>query len=422
MSTKDILTDDYVAELLAKEADDCSLKYSAMGLDAYKASKRPASHLKPNTRFLNNIIRDTNSHNRLLLAKENAESQARLRELDEAEKRKQREEERKLRRMRPGLSDTRKRMLGDIAAHLSGPSKRRKTESSTRPATSNAEQRGSSSKEPDAGASGVQRSGRESEKSRGPSRRRDRVADEDDDDHARDREASSSKTGSDRRHTHHHHHGKSHHRDSRRRSPGSEERREGHPRSRSPRRSRDNDRSSGGGGRESNSRRKRQRSRSSESHRNNNTSDSDPLDDIIGPVPPRAPEDAVVHRRGRGANAGNSGIDSRFAADYDPRLDVTPEPDDHHGVGGANEDWDNAVETFRDRLKWQQQGAERLRAAGFSESDIRKWEKSRSDGQKDEADVRWNERGGLREWDRGKVVGDDGQVTVEAEWGRLKGT
>lgn len=39
MSTKDILTDDYVAELLAKEAEDCSLKYSAMGLDAYKASK-----------------------------------------------------------------------------------------------------------------------------------------------------------------------------------------------------------------------------------------------------------------------------------------------------------------------------------------------------------------------------------------------
>ena len=36
--------------------------------------------------------------------------------------------------------------------------------------------------------------------------------------------------------------------------------------------------------------------------------------------------------------------------------------------------------------------------------------------------VRWTGKGGLREWDRGKVLDDDGQVTVEAEWGRLKGT
>jgi hypothetical protein len=35
MAPDNILTDDYVAELLAEEAADCSLKYSAMGLDAY---------------------------------------------------------------------------------------------------------------------------------------------------------------------------------------------------------------------------------------------------------------------------------------------------------------------------------------------------------------------------------------------------
>jgi hypothetical protein len=34
----EILTDEYVAELLAKEANDCSLKYSAMGLDAFKTN------------------------------------------------------------------------------------------------------------------------------------------------------------------------------------------------------------------------------------------------------------------------------------------------------------------------------------------------------------------------------------------------
>ncbi|EMR66055.1 putative pre-mrna-splicing factor 38b protein [Eutypa lata UCREL1] len=367
MPSDDILTDDYVAELLAKEASDCSLKYSAMGLDAYKTSKRPANQPKPNTRFLNNIIRDTNHHNRTLLAKENAESQARLRELDEAEKQKQREEDRKVRRMRPGLSDTRKRMLGDIAAHLGGPSKKRKTEAATAataaegpvsksedwnafadshhqhrpgsdrrtdtPQKASDAKVGSSSKELGAESSGAHRNGRASEKSR-VSSRRDRDADD----------------------------------------------------------------------------------------------SVHPLDDIIGPAPASASEPVgVVRRRGRGANVNRtSGIDSRFAADYDPRLDVTPEPDDdnndndvvvnHQPTNSTNtntntknnneENWDNAVEAFRDRLKWNQQGAERLRSAGFTEDEIRKWEKG---GKKDESDVRWNKQGGLREWDKGKVVGDDGR-------------
>ena len=42
MSTpnNDLLTDDYVAELLAKEAQDCSLKFSSMGMEAYKSTKK----------------------------------------------------------------------------------------------------------------------------------------------------------------------------------------------------------------------------------------------------------------------------------------------------------------------------------------------------------------------------------------------
>ena len=111
-----------------------------------------------------------------------------------------------------------------------------------------------------------------------------------------------------------------------------------------------------------------------------------------------------------------SGIDSRFAADYDPTVDVTPDPDEK-GDG----DWDNAVEAFRDRQKWKQQGADRLRSAGFTEEQIRKWEKG---DQKDESDVQWNKAGGVREWDRGKVVDDaDGRLSPEeSEYGRLKGT
>jgi hypothetical protein len=34
-----ILTDDHVAEMLAKEANDYSLRYSSMGLDAYRSSR-----------------------------------------------------------------------------------------------------------------------------------------------------------------------------------------------------------------------------------------------------------------------------------------------------------------------------------------------------------------------------------------------
>lgn len=34
-----MLTDDAVAELLAKEASDASIKYSAVGLDAFRSTK-----------------------------------------------------------------------------------------------------------------------------------------------------------------------------------------------------------------------------------------------------------------------------------------------------------------------------------------------------------------------------------------------
>lgn len=40
MPNDDILTDDYVAGLLAKEASDCSIKYSAMGMEAFNANSK----------------------------------------------------------------------------------------------------------------------------------------------------------------------------------------------------------------------------------------------------------------------------------------------------------------------------------------------------------------------------------------------
>ncbi|KAI0838088.1 hypothetical protein F5Y06DRAFT_269880 [Hypoxylon sp. FL0890] len=366
MPPDDLLTDDQIAELLVKEAQDCSLKYSAMGLDAFKTTKRPANQPKPNTRFLNNIIRDTNSHNRALLAKESAESQAKLRDLEDAEEKKRREEERKVRKAKPGPGDTRKRMLGDIAAILGGSSKKRRTEGT------------------DTSASHASRAIECSPRGRSSPRHRKRPM--------RDGGTDFKKDGS-RKNRLVEHSGSSRHIHRREASQ------EGGSSSSNPRSRRHRDRSPRRDSRRISNIAKRSERRPSESEI---SSDSDPLDEIIGPAPAKS---SAIQRRGRGANAATSGIDSRFAPDYDPRNDVTPEPEDE-------DDWGHAVEAFRDRQKWKQQGAERLRSAGFTEEQIKKWEKGE---EKDEADVRWAKAGGLREWDRGKVVNKDGTVSLTRE-------
>jgi len=104
------------------------------------------------------------------------------------------------------------------------------------------------------------------------------------------------------------------------------------------------------------------------------------------------------------------GIESRFSSTYDPTTDVLPDSD--------NEDnWDDSVEAFRDQQRWKQQGAKRLREAGFTDEQVQKWEKGKK---KDEEDVKWSARGQAREWDIGKVVGEDGDVELKTDWGRLK--
>jgi len=102
-------------------------------------------------------------------------------------------------------------------------------------------------------------------------------------------------------------------------------------------------------------------------------------------------------------------MDTRFDSNYDPSLDVRPDPE-------SEDDWEQALEAMRDRVKWKQQGADRLRAAGFTNAEVKKWEKGDT---KDESDVRWAKRGEGREWDRGKIVDEDGAVELKAEWGRL---
>ncbi len=103
-------------------------------------------------------------------------------------------------------------------------------------------------------------------------------------------------------------------------------------------------------------------------------------------------------------------MDSRFSENYDPTTDVRIESD-------AEDDWGDALESLRDRQRWKQQGASRLKAAGFTDTQIQKWEKG---SQPTEDDVVWTEKGQAREWDRGKIVSEDGDIELKADFGRRK--
>ncbi|KAK6856351.1 hypothetical protein PG995_006538 [Apiospora arundinis] len=410
----ELLTDDYVAEVLAKEAADCSLKYSAMGLEAFnQPAKRPANQPKPNTRFLNSIIRDTTSHNRALLAKEAADSAHRLRSLEREKENERLSEQDRQRRQRPGPTDTRKRMLGDIAAIIGDSSKRRRVDDGTDRSARSRSTRDTSDAPKELKIKG--RSSRRDEElpeSRSTNRnaRKELFAGPSD---IRDSTSSTSGHKSSTRELfadHDERHGLT--RPRRRRSHSRDRRdREEEPRSSSSRhhhhstrerhsykessssskyRERRGSHSKGTSPPHSHSR----RPRSPDARRDD--SDSDPLEDMIGPAP--ATQEQPVRKRGRGAVAGTSGIDRRFASDYDPKVDVALDAD------AEDDDWGTSLEALKDRQRWKQQGGDRLRAAGFSEEQVKKWERGGQDGWGNrEEDVRWVKHSEEREWDRGKT-------------------
>ncbi|KAL2107340.1 hypothetical protein VUR80DRAFT_5377 [Thermomyces stellatus] len=368
MPNDELLTDDYVADLLAKDARDCSLKYSTMGMEAYTSSRKPPNLPKPNTRFLRNIIKDTNSHNAALLAREASESQARLERLERIEGRRHAKPE-----------DIRKRQIGSINAILGN-----------KPSRGTAGEASSSGR-------GSRRDARSDSRRRSRSPRGDRERE-------RHRDRRDEERGKRRSEGH-----ASHARKRQRHDESSEEDRHRSRRGLSHRRSRSPDRE----------RRRRDRSTSRHRHsisnrdsdrrrderkenpkptnandRDDSASDSDPLDDFIGPAPPPK---SPVRMRGRGTISAFSGIDRRFAADYDPKLDVE--------VDAEADEWSDAVEAFRDRQKLRAAQEERMKAAGFSEEDLERWKDSGRE--KTEADVRWSKAGEKREWDIGKEVGPD---------------
>ncbi|KAK1248813.1 hypothetical protein MKX08_007033 [Trichoderma sp. CBMAI-0020] len=363
MPNDEFLTDEYVAGLLAKEASDCSLKYSAMGMDAFNTKNKPSNSLKPNTRFLRNIINETDSHNKALLAKEAAESRARLKDLERAE-------EVKRLKTDPTPRDIRKRQLGSIQSILGGP--RHKRDDDTKSAASEGRSRNRSD--------GDRHSHRSSHRDQDAisDRRKSkkdygRLSRSPQDDERRSHHEDKPRSSRKRHRDHSPEHKRRHSRDRER------------DRSRSPRRRRRS--------RSPRTKRSKHRSRSPlptakqptiDAHDRNNGDESDPLDELIGPAPP-------PKYRGRGTIGGASGLDRRFSDSYDPSTDVLLDDDD-------------AVEAFRDRQKLRLIQQERTRAAEMAEHQAQKT--SNSQREKTEEDVVWSKAGEKRAWDRGK--GEDG--------------
>lgn len=335
---------------------------------------------KPNTRFLRNLVKETDSHNAALLAKEAADSKTKLREL--AGKKAQPER------------DIRARQLGAISALLTG-------NATKQPRTGGRlkdidEQR----RESERGMTPRDQSDKHNKRSGEGDRRRhqsreslrDRSSDRDD---RRSERRSHSARDDDKDLTS----SRRHRSDRGRLSPPSDDykswrshrssrRSRSRSRSRSPRRSRHKDSKRRERSPRESRRRHDEENEKSKSNRDSKSSkkaskdyDSDPLEEIIGPLPP-----PKVVARGRGAASAASGIDSRFAEQYDPKLDLSA------GDNESGDDWDMVL----DLVKWRQQGADRLRAAGFTDREIEGWETGKK------AEVKYSKSGETREWDRGK--------------------
>lgn len=367
--------DDYVVSLLLKDAEANRKRYLTNGLGPL-LSRRPTGNApKPNTRFLKSIVREADSHNAALKAKEEGESRARLDRLRGVKRSRDEEVDEGASKRRRG--DDKPGRWASALAGLGG----RVERTAEKPA-----------KDQRLIAAGSKRDYRS---------RQERARELQGEDSAR--------------------HRRKHNADSVRRA------RSGSPKPRKEQRRRSKSRSppSSHSGRFVPPLKRNRRSspddRIHDRKRDDEDAESDPLEDLLGPKPP-----PQIHPRGRGAHkSAFDSMDARFSPSYNPKTDV-----DLSSGEGDRDDWDMALEALRDRAKWRAKGAERLRAAGFTEDEVEKWEQGGGglagggdgDGtEKGAEDVRWRKKGEGREWDRGKVVDGDG-VSVKPEWGRLKGS
>ncbi|KAG9189549.1 hypothetical protein G6011_06417 [Alternaria panax] len=391
---QDINDDAYVAELLKQDAKKATKTYELIGIDAFNPRRMNTRAPRPNKNFLQHLIRQTDSHNAALLAKEAKESRARLRKMDRDQKRAREREENNgggaEGRLTPAASDSNARDAAPSRRRDRSEDKsRHRRRHRDRSRDGDRHKRRHDSEEEDCSPRKRRRSRSPRDKSR-----KDKYNEE------QERWKPRRRDGNERRHRRHGSHSRTSS-PSRSRSRHSERhgkrtRHHGRTRSRSP----------------------KQKPATSNSHKDDQrpsrrtaspASGSDPLEAIVGPLPP--PLQPTVRSKGRGAHkANNMGIESRFSSTYDPSTDVRANSD-------VEDDWGDALEALRDRARWQQQGADRLKAAGFTDAQVRKWEKGDT---QNEEDVVWTRKGQAREWDRGKVLDEDGDVELKADFGRLK--
>ncbi|KAK5689602.1 hypothetical protein LTR97_012775 [Elasticomyces elasticus] len=345
MPLGEALNDDYVINLLKSDATRIS-----------SARPRAKDAPKPNIRFLRNVIRETDSHNAALKAKEAEDSRLKLLELKRQERsggsgKRKRDEDGEGRAEKKARSGERN---GRWASALGGLGKVRSGERESR---SEIKVKGAA----------------ESKKRRRDDSRERHV--EDERRTKKQQEPGERLPPSERKRS----------REWRRRDEAISER------SRSPQRRKnvDHDRH--------------------KSVRDEVDEDSDPLESIIGPRP--AP---TVRPRGRGAqnayvSSHNSTIDARFAADYDPSADIHP---DHDVDGGEGDDWDMALSALQAKTRFKASQKDRLKAAGFTEEEVGRWEKG-GKVEKDVGDVRWKKKGEGREWDAGKAGDEEGRLETK---------
>ncbi|MCJ1312104.1 hypothetical protein MMC25_005778 [Agyrium rufum] len=473
MATEDYMSDEYIAKLLAKDARESSIKYSTLGMQALHPKRSPTTNApRANTRFLKNIIRETDSHNAALKAKEAEEAKERLRRLQSGGKDPQRQN---------GL---RQRLA--IDRHLSGGS------------TNAYEEKGKSNSERgrDRDPKRKRGHGRSDEDTRGREHRKQRREDQplytrrprevgnDEAQSRQDPRHEHRKNGLSRSSRHHEHSsvsGDASNQASPDRDEDRRRRRHSH-RHRSPQRGESSDsENQTSKGRTRHHRHhclaKRSDARSPSidntplkrsekkiTRGETNSKRQDPLEaqapankprimdkddpssdsDLLAPLLPTPSSDRTSKHfsskpttnannrpRGRGAfTATSSTIDTHFQPTYNPTNDIIIEPppsfrpfttqnqnqyQNQNQKDNDDDDWDQALEALRDRQRWKATGAERLRAAGFSEEEVGKWERGQryqlglspggaDDGrERDMESVRWAKKGEGREWDRGKV-------------------
>ncbi|CCJ30857.1 unnamed protein product [Pneumocystis jirovecii] len=140
----------------------------------------------------------------------------------------------------------------------------------------------------------------------------------------------------------------------------------------------------------------------------NNTSQNKCIKENIFPDQPWSPSiglsvPSIYNCRDDTPSSGTLMLNSHFDPNYDPKLDVAVSSDE-------SDDWAVSLRAVKDIAQWKKQRAQRLTETGFSSNMVSQIT--------DEMAFPVYKKG-LREWDRGKVVLENGEIETKAlGWGK----